>query len=71
VVRDSPQPVYYVDGYYYAHTATSGTASDSWDGGWTVIEANTVPNVIVAITTRTCTTAVERFGRAPCAERPA
>jgi hypothetical protein len=47
VVRDSQQPVYYVDGHYYAYTDDVWYRSDSYEDGWTRVEPGAVPAVIV------------------------
>jgi hypothetical protein len=47
VVRDVDQAVYYVDGCYWVYRGEKWHRSRSYDGGWTVVEVNVVPVVIV------------------------
>jgi hypothetical protein len=47
VVRDSDQPTYYVDDYYWVYREGVWYRSRAYDGGWIVVEVSIVPASIV------------------------
>jgi hypothetical protein len=48
VVRDYDYAVYYVDGYYWVYRGDVWHRSPTYDSGWTTVEVNVVPRVIVS-----------------------
>jgi hypothetical protein len=47
VVRDADQPVYWVDSSYWVYRDNVWYRSNTYDGGWVVVEVNVVPTTIV------------------------
>jgi hypothetical protein len=47
VVRDADQPVYWVDSSYWVYRDNVWYRSNTYDGGWAVVEVNVVPMNIV------------------------
>jgi hypothetical protein len=48
VVRDSDQPTYYVDDYYWVYRDGVWYRSPGYDGGWARVEVSIVPATIVS-----------------------
>jgi hypothetical protein len=48
VVRDSDEPTYYVDDYYWVYRDGVWYRSPGYDGGWVRIEGSVVPPTIVS-----------------------
>jgi hypothetical protein len=48
VVRDYDYAVYYVDGYYWVYRGDVWYRSPTYERGWTTVEVNVVPRVIVS-----------------------